>query len=195
MLNHDGSQDEDAKSNDEVLSDFFHPYRGPDPAGWPDDQTQVIAINEGRLVDFLTSHRETFPALDAAVRAGLDDSPTPAGIAVVNLNWRSVVAGSRHFDGTDGRGDAPILDRTLRRMVHDDFWQACRSCDLATRCYALHNARTLAHPTAGPKITARLRTLYTLVTLRGRLHITLRDLRSALAFTLTSGRDCAESNA
>ena len=59
-------------------------------------------------------------------------------------------------------------------------------------CYAPHNARTFAHPSAGPKVTARLRDLYRLVHLRGQLHITLRDLRSALAFMLTSGRDCAQ---
>jgi hypothetical protein len=37
--------------------------------------------------------------------------------------------------------------------------------------------------------------LYTLTTLRGKRHITLRDLSSALAFTLTSARDCEEIHA
>jgi hypothetical protein len=72
------------------------------------------------------------------------------------------------------------------------LWAACASCDLASSCYARHNAQTLAHPTAGGRVIERLNTLYELVALRGRLHITLRDLRSALAYTLTSGRDCAQ---
>ncbi|MGH3601029.1 MAG: hypothetical protein ACRDQH_12290, partial [Pseudonocardiaceae bacterium] len=45
---------------------------------------------------------------------------------------------------------------------------------------------------AGPKITARLRRLYRLTELRGTQHITVRDVQSALAFMLTSGRDCTQ---
>jgi serine/threonine protein kinase len=189
VLNHDGSQDEEAKDNSSVLTEFFAPYAGPDALAWPGDQTRVIAINEGRLIDFLATRRPEFPALDDTIRAGLAGRLTPAGVAVVNLNARSVVAASPERAGPE---DAAILDRTLRRMVQEEFWQACRSCDLAAACYAHHNARTFGHPTAGPRIAGRLRTLYELVALRGRLHITVRDLRSALAFMLTSGRDCAE---
>lgn len=189
VLNHDGSQDEGSRDNDSVLADFFAPFAGTDPELWPDDQTRIIAINEGRLIDFLSSHREAFPALDDTVRACLESGSTGSGVAVVNLNARSVVATSGEVGDPDS--DA-ILDRTLRKMVHPEFWSACGSCDLVATCYAHHNARTLAHPSAGPRVTERLRTLYTLVALRGRMHVTLRDLRSALAFTLTSGRDCAE---
>ena len=77
-------------------------------------------------------------------------------------------------------------------MTHERFWEDCASCDLAATCYARHNAQTFQHPSAGPQAMRRLRRIYELTQLRGKLHITLRDLRSALAFTLTSGRDCAE---
>ena len=55
--NYDGSQDEDNKANDEVLSEFLSPFCGLN------DYTQakegrVIAINEGRLGDFLSRHPE-----------------------------------------------------------------------------------------------------------------------------------------
>ncbi|RKS78819.1 serine/threonine protein kinase [Actinomadura pelletieri DSM 43383] len=181
--NHDGSQDEGDKANDEVLAEFFAPFA--DGEEQADSETRLIAINEGRLVDFLTSHGERFRSLETAVRAGLDGGPPTDGIVVVNLNRRSVVAGSEKLDG-------PIFDRMLARMTHERFWEACRSCDLVESCYVPHNVRTLAHPSAGPKVVRRLRELYTLAHLRGRMHITLRDLRSALAFTLTSGRDCAQ---
>ena len=49
-----------------------------------------------------------------------------------------------------------------------------------------------ADPVAGPKLIERLKTLHTVTHLRGRLHITLRDLRSALAYTLAGQRDCDE---
>ncbi|MGH3272927.1 MAG: hypothetical protein ACRDNZ_01195, partial [Streptosporangiaceae bacterium] len=89
-------------------------------------------------------------------------------------------------------GAIPVFDRVLSQLTHERHWAACDGCELARTCYAPHNARTFAHASAGPKVTRRLRDLYRLVHLRGQLHITLRDLRSALAFMLTSGRDCAQ---
>jgi serine/threonine protein kinase len=181
--NHDGSQDEGDRANDDVLAAFFSPFADgaePDPA-----ETRLIAINEGRLVDFLAAHEGQFAALARLVRAGLTESPTPGDIAVVNLNQRSLVARKDKVNG-------PIFDRVLAQLTHERFWAACESCALATTCYAPHNARTFAHPSAGPKIARRLRDLYRLAHLRGQMHITLRDLRSAIAFMLTSGRDCAQ---
>ena len=90
------------------------------------------------------------------------------------------------------RATIPVFDRVLAQLTHERYWAACEGCELARTCYAPHNARTFAHPSAGPTVTRRLRDLYRLVHLRGQLHITLRDLRSALAFMLTSGRDCAQ---
>jgi hypothetical protein len=87
------------------------------------------------------------------------------------------------------------MQRMVAALTDERRWEACASCPIAPRCYALHNARTFSHPTAGAQVTERLATLYRMVHLRGRLHITLRDLRSALAYTLTSGRDCAQIQA
>lgn len=182
--NNDGSQDVADQPNEDVLDDFFAPYAGADAAGWPTGETRLIAINEGRLIDFLARNRERFAALNAVVELGAAGAED--GAIVVNLNHRSVLAEAPGHDG------APIFDRMLTAFTDDSRWAACRGCDLADRCYARHNARTFAHPTAGPQARHRLRTLYELTHLRGKLHITLRDLRSALAFMLTSGRSCAE---
>ena len=46
--------------------------------------------------------------------------------------------------------------------------------------------------TAGKHVVERLKSLYAITHLRGRLHITLRDLRSALAYMLVGTRDCDE---
>jgi serine/threonine protein kinase len=189
LTNYDGSQDEEACGNDEVLREFFAPFRGNDPAVWPDGETRLVAINEGRLVDFLQTERATFPELLRIVEEGLLSGRDAHGVAVVNLNLRSVVA---HRDNAlDGEGDS-ILERQMRIFTHPKFWSACQGCDLKDRCYALHNAQTFQDRTAGPQVLERLKSLYTLTHLRGRLHITLRDLRSALAFMLTSARDCGE---
>jgi serine/threonine protein kinase len=180
--NNDGSQDEGDRANDEVLSEFFTPFG--DDAVADKSQTRLIAINEGRLIDFLTAHAEQFTILASVVRKGLAGEPPAGDIAVVNLNQRSLVA--------DDEVSAPVFDRVLAQLTHERFWASCESCELARTCYAPHNARTFAHPSAGPRIIERLRDLYRLVHLRGQLHMTLRDLRSSLAFMLTSGRDCAQ---
>ena len=177
--NNDGSQDEGDRANDDVLLEFFAPFA--DDAGADPARTLLIAINAGRLIDFLAVHADQFAALAPLVRAGLADEPTSSDIVVVNLNQRSLVA-----------GDEPVFDRVLAQLTSERYWAACAGCELARTCYAPHNARTLAHPSAGPKVARRLRDLYRLVHLRGQLHVTLRDLRSALAFMLTSGRDCAQ---
>ncbi|HMQ11868.1 MAG TPA: protein kinase [Candidatus Competibacter phosphatis] len=181
-LNHDGSQDEGDKDNNQVLLDFLASFAGRDPARWQGAETRLIAINEGRLIDFLAAHDHEFPALAGVVRRGFASGETEAGIAVVNLNLRSVVA--------DAEGGS-ILERALQRMTAAAHWAPCDHCDLNARCYALHNARSFQDETAAPRLVERLKLLYTLIHLRGRLHVTMRDLRSALSFMLIGNRDCA----
>ncbi|MEP1076082.1 protein kinase [Leptolyngbya sp. PL-A3] len=200
VTNYDGSQDEGDRVNDAVLSDFFSPFQGNETT-WATDQTRLIAINEGRLIDFLTDHETQFSRLMSIVRGGLQGGDPVNGVAVVNLNLRSVVADPFCGSGTASGAidaivtnppftDASIFGRLARRMTEERFWQACQSCDLKQECYIHHNARTLMDATAGPKVIERLKQLYTLTHLRGRLHITLRDLRSALAFMLVGTLDC-----
>ena len=181
--NYDGSQDEGDERNDDVLQKFFGPFAGKDASGWPENQTRLIAINEGRLVDFFLEHEDEFPLLAKQIQQGLAGAVPEGGIAVINLNLRSVVA--------EPEEDRPsILERLIVRMSQREYWQACETCDLKGKCYAYHNARTFQDPVAGPKVIERLKMLYTITHLRGRLHITMRDLRSALAFMLVGTLDC-----
>ena len=181
--NYDGSQDEGDEQNDAVLLKFFSPFKGKNPDSWPTNQTRIIAINEGRLVDFFLEHEKDFPELAAMVQQGLPGKQPESGVSVINLNLRSVVS-----DAGDGNGS--ILKRLINRMTQTEYWSACEECDLKGKCYAYHNASTFQDPTAGPKITERLEKLYTITHLRGRLHITMRDLRSALAYMLVGTEDC-----
>lgn len=186
LSNYDGSQDEGDQKNDDVLRAFFAPFKGSDSTGWSTrKETRLIAINEGRLVDFLEANRTDFTALATLVKGGLHSGEPAEGVAVVNLNLRSVVTDPQGSDGS-------ILERLLRRMTHDKFWEPCHGCDLKDRCYAFHNAQTIQDETAGPHVIERLKSIYSVTHLRGRLHITLRDLRSALAYTLVGTRDCDE---
>ena len=181
--NYDGSQDEGDERNDAVLQKFFAPFAGKDASGWPENQTRLIAINEGRLVDFFLEHEDEFPLLAKQIQQGLAGAAPEGGIAVINLNLRSVVAEPEE-------GQPSILERLIARMTQQEYWQACEKCDLKGKCFAYHNARTFQDPVAGPKVILRLKMLYTITHLRGRLHITMRDLRSALAFMLVGTQDC-----
>ena len=181
--NYDGSQDEGDERNDTVLQKFFGPFAGNDNAGWPENETRLIAINEGRLVDFFLEHEDEFPLLAGQIQQGLAGAAPEDGVAVINLNLRSVVAEVEE-------GQTSILERLISRMTRQEYWQACEKCDIKSKCYAYHNARTFQDPVAGPKVIERLKMLHTITHLRGRLHITMRDLRSALAFMLVGTRDC-----
>lgn len=184
--NYDGSQDEGDQKNDDVLRAFLAPFKGKDSSGWAaSKETRLIAINEGRLVDFLAANHADFEALTALVKEGLRTSEPANSVAVVNLNLRSVVVDPQGFDNS-------ILERLVNRITHEKFWEACHGCDLKDRCYAFHNAQTIQDETAGKHVVERLKSLYAITHLRGRLHITLRDLRSALAYTLVGTRDCDE---
>ena len=185
LSNYDGSQDEGDQASDTVLRAFFEPFAGDESESWPADQVRLIAINEGRLVDFLSTEEPQFSLLTRLVHEGLVSGEPAQGVAVINLNLRSVVVDPQQFDGS-------ILERMVRRMTHEKFWEPCNSCDLKKKCYAFHNARTFQDETAAPQVTERLKSLYTLTHLRGRLHITLRDIRSALSFMLVGTRDCAD---
>ncbi|MCP5102147.1 MAG: protein kinase [bacterium] len=181
--NYDGSQDEGDEGNDEVLQKFFAPFKGDNAEKWPTNQTRIIAINEGRLVDFFLEYQHDFPLLAEAVDKGLTGQAHFDGVSVINLNLRSIVA-------DQGGGKGSILEQTIKGMTRPEYWRACENCDLAKKCYAYHNARTFQDPNAGPKIIERLKLLYTITHFRGRLHITMRDLRSALAYMLAGTLDC-----
>lgn len=181
--NYDGSQDEGDEQNDAVLLKFFSPFKGKKPDSWPTNQTRIIAINEGRLVDFFLEHEKNFPELAAMVQQGMAGKQQKSRVSVINLNLRSVVSNA-------GDGNGSILKRLINRMTQPKYWSACEGCDLKGKCYAYHNASTFQDPTAGPKITKRLEKLYTITHLRGKLHITMRDLRSALAYMLVGTEDC-----
>lgn len=185
LTNYDGSQDEGDTSNDDVLHSFFAPFHGANPAAWPLDAIHLIAINEGRLVDFLTTYRDRYGYLGQLVETGLRSGTATDGVAVVNLNLRSVVAAAQD-------GEPSIFARLLRALTAPANWTACQTCDLKARCYVHHNIQTFQDPQVGPKVAKRLETLYTLVHLRGEKHTTVRMLRSALAFTLAGTHNCDE---
>ncbi len=202
ITNYDGSQDEGAeRANDHVLNEFF--------ADFSDAQfnnvgtatpVHLIAINEGRLVDFfsdlwsasshLDPHIQKFHKIGACIQRYFENDGQDAGLPdwmlVVDLNERSVIAPDPELE------NASIFDRQLQALLKPEFWQPCNDCAFQAKCFIKYNVDTFADPVSGPAIRARAKALFEIVHLRRQLHITMRDLRSALSWMLFRDQNCQD---
>ncbi|MCP4654105.1 MAG: hypothetical protein GY856_01670, partial [bacterium] len=153
--------------------------------GLESDQVRLVAINEGRLLDFLRhgAGRERFDGLREFVdRAHEDGTGTDSPALLVNLNLRAVTAG----------GDESLVVQQLAALLKDELWAPCGECGLQLRCPLRHNADTLRDPASGAAVRERIHRLFEVLHLRRRAHVTMRDLRSALAWLLLRDHGCAE---
>lgn len=184
--NWDGSQDEGDVDNDAVLLEFFGPFRGMAPPRVP-GETRLIAINEGRLLDFLETHADQFPWLDETIRRLFVEeiSTTADWLCLVNLNLRALTLPAEP-------DEVSIVDALLERFADARLWEPCTGCVAYEHCYARSNAAALRDPVLGPLNADRIRAVLDVARLRRRLHITMRDLRSALAYVVAGSRTCEE---
>ena len=202
IANYDGSQDEGAeRANDQVLSEFFAAFDDAHfPAVGAATPVHLIAINEGRLVDFFSelwavngstaAAAQKFRRLGACIQryfeGGGQEAGLPEWMLVVDLNQRSVVAPDPDQEG------ASIFDRQLQALLKPEFWQSCQECAFQAQCFIKYNVDTFADPVSGPAVRGRVRTLFEIIHLRRQLHITMRDLRSALSWMLLRDQGCQE---
>jgi serine/threonine protein kinase len=180
--NYDGSQDEGDVESDAVLTRFFAPFSGDVHGGISGKAVRLIAINEGRLLDFLDHGPESsrFRKLREFLVGGVHGEAAPKGVLVVNLNLRSVTAG----------GAESLVERQLRSLLADLLWAPCEGCAFNGRCPLKHNADTLRDEASGSAVRERVRRLFEVVHLRRRAHVTMRDLRSALSWLLLRDHGC-----
>jgi hypothetical protein len=197
---YDGSMEVDGKSNQQMLRGFFAEFAGETPP--TTNVCLIVAMNEGKLRDFLSNSTE-FKWLSAVILDHLlKGSPLPEDIALVNLNLRSVVDAT--FEQTNC-----LLDQVLDRYVANEFWESCDSCPARNRCPVKFNVDTFRiRPTTGLNdkdreavdlqntsahiARSRLKTIFQVLHFRKRIHVTVRDLRSILAFALFGKMTCAE---
>jgi serine/threonine protein kinase len=180
--NYDGSQDEVDRSNDAVLDGFLKPFEGEDNPGLSGLDVRLIAINEGRLLDFLAHgpRANAYGGLRRFVHKALESGEPIDGALLVNLNLRAVTAG----------GASSLVERQLMQLLQPALWAPCQGCSLRASCPLLHNASTLRDPNSGSAVRERVRRLFEVVHLRRRAHITMRDLRSALSWLLLRDHGC-----
>jgi hypothetical protein len=197
---YDGSIDVDGKRNTEVLREFFQEFEGATPP--TSDICRIIAMNEGKLRDFFSSsahHRWLSKTLLDHLQF---NAKLPDDIVLVNLNLRSVV------DAKEELSDC-LFDRILDRYVATEFWEECQNCPSRHRCPVKFNVDTFRmRPENGllgkeledvrryneeaGAARVRLKSLFQILHFRKRIHLTIRDVRSVLAFALFGKKTCAE---
>lgn len=185
ISNYDGSQDEEEKANDEVLSTFFKPFESVSNYHTA-REGRVIAINEGRLIEFLKTSGN-FNVLADLIEEYFYSSgqiELPEGLLIINLNLRSVVA----HDEANGS----LFKRQIKKLTDKKNWVDCNSCPAADKCFIRYNVETLSDSAAGDEIINRMEWLLRAVVLKRELHITMRDLRSLIAFLITRDYHCDE---
>ncbi len=200
-MNLDGSASWQGRSSDDLLDEFMAPFRDGRPN---DDVVHFLAINDGRLLEWLESEvRDGSTPLTEALAALLEGHEAPAAphIRFENLNQRSLV-GSVSADGSYIEAD--FLERLLDALYGGErapeIWAPCETCTAQDRCEAFRATR-LFGPRGVPRelpdgarkrARARLFDALQAVHLRGETHITVRELRAALVYILFGVHYCSD---
>lgn len=183
--NYDGSQDEGERINDQVLKDFFEPFENLALYSKA-KEGRIIAINEGRLVEFLKTSGK-FEGLATKIdeyfyKAGSVE--LAEGLLIINLNLRSIVASSSNT--------ISLFKAQIQKLTDKQLWTKCTTCAFVEKCFIKYNVDTLSDSAAGDEIINRLEWLIRIVSLKRELHITMRDLRSFISFLITRDYNCTE---
>ena len=107
------------------------------------------------------------------------------GLLVINLNLRSVTA--------RGDNNSPsLLAQQVKKLTRPELWTKCEGCPIADRCFIKYNVDTFQDSSAGEEVINRLEWLIRTIIYKRELHITMRDLRSMIAWMLTRDYSCNE---
>jgi len=185
---YDGSQDYENISNEILLKDFFNPFEGNKEPEL--NIVKIIAINEGKLRDFILRKRE-YSWLGKHVHHYLEyeNYKLPESLAFINLNNRAVV----ELNNSDS-----ILDKLLRTFLdknnENNFWEPCKpeNCEYAEHCYVKQNIDSFNDEALGQVIRERLKELISILYLKRIKHITMRDIRSLLSYLLFNKFTCPQ---
>ncbi|MFD2028420.1 protein kinase domain-containing protein [Promicromonospora aerolata] len=170
---YDASEARDGKSSDEILAEALEGGA---------KHTALIAINDGRLLNFFAQYQDVYPECYVAVDRYSRDMPTESPrIAIVDLKRRSV-APTGPDDGLAGA----VLDL----FAADQFWTDCETCTARGVCPILANRNMLRGPGKRPLLE-----LVSISHLRRKRRATFRDVRSAIAWTITGDHGCEDVHA
>lgn len=189
---YDGSQDFEGKSNDLLLKEFFKAFEGErEPTA---KIVKIIAINEGKLRDFIL-HKREYAWLGKQVHHYLEynNYRLPETLAFINLNNRAIV----EFNNNENS----IFDKLLNIILDEDgtmkTWEPCQeqNCAYANQCYIKYNVDSLRDQKKGSIVKQRLKELILSIYLKKEKHITMRDIRSLISFIIFNKYTCSQLQA
>jgi hypothetical protein len=201
-MNLDGSASLRERSADEILDEFLGPFQDGPPAL---DIVHLLAINDGRLLEWIEGvegrHGGNKTPLTAELYKSLqlEAATQESHIRFISLNQRSLIGGV-----TPDRAQiqTTFLERLLDLLYGGEqaaaIWSPCQSCSAQDRCEVFRAARvfgpdtlpTLAEPSVRLRARQQLFEALQAVHLRGETHITMRELRAALAYILFGVHFC-----
>lgn len=186
---YDASESHDGLSADEQVTARFRGLEGPDePAA---ALTVLVAINDGRFVSLTESAADRFGWLTAAALAARrQPGALPSGgVWYLDLKRRGAVGLAIDPD------EPSLLRNVLGVLVDEHRWRACAGCTAIDVCPIRRNALALRTGEGSPPPADRLEYLMRIAHLRGVRHLTIRDIRSGLAYLITGGRGCEDVHA
>ncbi|WP_322480480.1 serine/threonine protein kinase, partial [Thermogemmatispora sp.] len=177
---YDASEAHRGLSADEQLTRRLRGLEGPErPTA---ALTVLVAINDGRLADYFERYGERFAWLKAQLnQTRRSQSLREQDVWLVDLKRRAFVT-------LPGEQENSLFRRVLDRLVAKEHWKICQHCTAEAICPIYQNAQTLRRN----RTKQRLEFLLLLHHLRHQRHVTMRDLRSALAYLITGNLSCRE---
>lgn len=177
---YDASEAHQGLSADEQLAQKL---RGLEGTALPDTAlTVLIAINDGRLMDYFDRHKEQYRWLVKQIEQFHHDGRNQhVPVWVVDLKRRAFVF-------LPENQEASIFTNVLQSLVDKRRWEVCEQCAAQTVCPMRNNALVLRKRS----ISKWLEYLLLLAHLRRQRHMTMRDLRSTIAYLITGNLNCEQ---
>lgn len=187
--NLDGSASYQGRSAKELLDECFAPFQLGD---FPDDLVHLLAINDGKLLEWLGEQGEDSSLGEQLYDALSDDtSSLNPRIRFIDLNKRSLVGG---FSNESSSLSSHFVKELLDKMLGEesDIWTPCHSCTAQPRCHAWASVSALRSDASGEIVRQRLVKALLAVHQRGEIHITARSLRAALVYIFFGTLECID---
>ncbi len=200
-MNLDGSAAHEGRSAHELLDQFLEPFHDGGPG--PDGVVHLLAVNDGRLLEWIHSEPRETPLKGILLRLldGSEGRQQQPCIRFHHLNRRSRVG---KVSPADRCITTDFLERLLRGLYGGEnaerTWEPCKTCTARERCKVYETARVFGPSslpdTESDEVRARARDrlfeALQAVHLRGETHLTVRELRSALSYILFGTRYCED---
>lgn len=177
---YDASEAHEGLSADEQLAQKLQGLEGVQQPGIA--LTVLIAINDGRLMDYFDRNNERYHWLNQQLEHYSDEGEIER-IPVWKIDLKR-----RSFVNLPDAETASIFTNVLQRLVDQQHWQICDECAANAICPIRQNAAMLRKRA----INKWLEYLLLIVHLRRQRQMTMRDLRSAIAYLITGNANCQQ---